>query len=211
MPIVGPVFLLRDTLESYDDAGEAELSFNDDPFDEAVRAYDSEGRLLKVTLEPQPRTEWRAGKLVTGLFDEPLLKITLAEDEPSHSEELHRLIVDWLSRDGGSPEELNSASLPELEKRWREYEVDVANRPMALTEKAAILVILWPFVCALAVPLLQFPAIGRHFPWLLTGNGKTCMAIVAIGPPLTLIAGAWFRQRLRRFLRKEPRDPFKLR
>lgn len=91
VPIVPPIFVHGDDLHVFASRSEAESWLEDcEPED---RAFDSEGRLLRIS----GRKSWSAGNLVTRKYGG--VTVTLAEDAPTHQEELRRLIADWLPAD----------------------------------------------------------------------------------------------------------------
>ncbi|MGH9943949.1 MAG: hypothetical protein ACRD9R_16515 [Pyrinomonadaceae bacterium] len=78
-------------------------------------AYDSEGRLLSLA----PTS--------------PRITIQSAEQEPSHADELHAILFEFLLYVGLPAEWLRQASLQELVERAMEYKIDFTRHPFEST------------------------------------------------------------------------------
>lgn len=79
--------------------------------EERTVAYDSEGRLLKLEAPGERATGFLGVKAYS--VNKPIT-ITSAEVEPSHQDELGRLLRDFLERVGTVRESLTGATLGEL-------------------------------------------------------------------------------------------------
>jgi hypothetical protein len=88
MPIVPPIFISSDDLYVFPSQEEAERSVDD--YDPTDRAFDSEGRVLTIS----PARSWEGGKLVARPHSG--IALSAAETNPSHQDQLSRLIADWL-------------------------------------------------------------------------------------------------------------------
>lgn len=92
-----------------------------DVIDNIYSVYDSEGRLLNLTVEHIQRKEKKKGlwgliEYVIEALSPPNQKVVLkpAETEPRHKQELREVLIRSLASEGLSQEFLSKASLEEL-------------------------------------------------------------------------------------------------
>jgi len=74
-------------------------------------AYDSEGRLLRL------------------FPTSPRITIKRAEEEPTHAEELHSILFEFLLHVGEPASDLKQASLQEIVNRALKYKIDLTFHP----------------------------------------------------------------------------------
>ena len=135
MPIVPPVFIRGDDLYIFASVADAESYLEPPDVEPDERGYDSEGRLLRVVVRRR------------GMGVNPWVELVLAEEAPSHAEELRAVLGDWLARAervAVSP----TASLPDLVERAGKHAENLGANPgrgvtLVLAAGVAVLLGLW--------------------------------------------------------------------
>jgi hypothetical protein len=115
MPIAPPIFVRGDDLYVFDAVADAEAWLEPVDVQPGERGYDAEGRALVVRV---------VGKVKKGWFGidqgSARVEIALAEESPTHAEELRGELVRWLTAvDGSAP----AGGLVELVERARRHAV----------------------------------------------------------------------------------------
>jgi hypothetical protein len=142
MPITPPIFVQSDDLHAFNSVAEAEAYLEPADVRPDDRAYDSQGRLLRVKV----RGEGRSGAVAVEEGDARVV-LERVEEGPGHAGELRTLLVGWLARVEPAPE-LAGASLPDLvERAWRRTarQTQASSRQLtwALTGGLALLLVVW--------------------------------------------------------------------
>lgn len=112
MPMKPPLFVCSDDVYAFASKEEAESFLEPVDVEPDERGYDAEGRLIRVVA----RGEVRQGR---GWVDQSRARVelVLAEEEPSHREELRTQLAEWLRRAGQDSPTLETASLEQLVER----------------------------------------------------------------------------------------------
>lgn len=115
MPITPPVFVRSDDLYIFDTVADAESWLEPVDVEPDKHGYDAEGRALLVRVVGKVKKGWlgidQSGARV---------EVSLAEESPTHAEELRGELVRWLTAiDGAVP----AGGLAELVERARRHVV----------------------------------------------------------------------------------------
>jgi len=143
MPITPPIFVRSDDLYIFTSVAEAESYLEPVDVEPDEQGYDSEGRLLRVVVRGEVK---RSGISIDQ--SRARVELVLAEEVPTHAEELRAVLGDWLAR----AEQVTVSpgdSLSDLVKRARKYALDTAVAPqrrMSLAFTVAVAVLLGLFI-----------------------------------------------------------------
>jgi hypothetical protein len=123
VPIVPPIFVRGDDLYIFRSVAHAESFIEPVDVDPSERAFDSQGRLLRVSVAGEVRR--RTGLIGWESIDQSHARTVtdLAEKHPNHAEELRRILVDWLRSAGELPPDCDCGTLPGLVERVAKHAV----------------------------------------------------------------------------------------
>jgi hypothetical protein len=112
MPITAPIFVHADDVLVFHSKEEAESYLEPVDVEPDERGYDAEGRLLYVVVRGNVELgHWSVDQ------SRARVELVLAEEVPSHGEELRILLLDWLRRADGTNHEPTAGTLTELVER----------------------------------------------------------------------------------------------
>ncbi len=119
MPITPPVFVRTDDFPIYGSVADAQLDIEPVDVSPEDRAYDAEGRALAIRVRGEVKKHWFVRDRL-GVIDQSgaRVEITLAEEDPTHGEELRAELVGWLTQVEDAPAD---GTLAELVERARKY------------------------------------------------------------------------------------------
>lgn len=126
MPIAPPLFIWADAdLDVFDSVHEAQTWLEPVDVSEHTRGFDAEGRLLTVSVVGQVKLSrvWYLPWLHSIDQHKASVRIELAEEQPTHGEELRRALIAVLTREGeaGLPSGTSLAKLKQL--AYQQYRV----------------------------------------------------------------------------------------